>query len=144
MLAFALTALGYAAAGIAALPLAIPPGYATPLYPAAGIALASVLIFGRRMLPAVALGAFGLDLWLGMRGRGLGGSALPLALATGLGAALQALAGAALVRRHLPQPLSLSEPRDIAKFLAVAIVSCPIGPGIAGAALLLAQVVPAS
>ena len=38
-------------------PLAIPPGYASPLYPAAGVALAFVLIYGWRMLPAVALAA---------------------------------------------------------------------------------------
>ena len=51
------TALAYALAGVLSLLLAIPPGYASPLYPAAGIALASVLVFGRRMLPAVWLGA---------------------------------------------------------------------------------------
>ena len=139
--AFALTALGYAVAGIAALPLAIPPGYAAPLYPAAGVALASVLIFGRRMLAAIALGALCIGLWLGMQNHGLGGAALPVALAIALGAALQAFAGAALVRRHVQQPLSLAEPRDIAKFLAAAIASCPIGPCIANAALLLARAV---
>ncbi len=139
--AFALTALGYAVAGIAALPLAIPPGYAAPLYPAAGVALASVLIFGRRMLAAIALGALCIGLWLGMQNHGLGGAALPVALAIALGAALQAFAGAALVRRHVQQPLSLAEPRDIAKFLAAAIASCPIAPCITNAALLLAQAV---
>jgi len=56
--AFALTAIGYVLAGLAGLSLAIPPGYASPLYPAAGVAIASVLVFGRRMLPAVLLGAF--------------------------------------------------------------------------------------
>ena len=44
-----------------ALLLAIPPGYASPLYPAAGIALASVLVYGRRMLGGVALGAFAVN-----------------------------------------------------------------------------------
>ena len=53
----ALTALAYFATGLAALPLAIPPAFASPLYPAAGVALASVLVFGWRMLGGVALGA---------------------------------------------------------------------------------------
>ena len=57
-LPFALTLLAYAAAGGLSLLIAIPPGYASPLYPAAGIGLASVLVYGRRMLGAVALGAF--------------------------------------------------------------------------------------
>ena len=39
-LPFVLTWLAYAAAGWLALLMAIPPGYASPLYPAAGIALA--------------------------------------------------------------------------------------------------------
>ena len=40
MLALAGTAIAYAVVGWAALWLAIPPGYAAPLYPSAGIALA--------------------------------------------------------------------------------------------------------
>jgi PAS domain S-box-containing protein len=142
--AFALTVLGYAAAGIAALPLAIPPGYAAPLYPAAGVALASVLIFGRRMLPAIALGALAISLWLGLPGHGLDGPVLAMALATAFGATLQAFAGAALVRCYVPQPLSLSEPRDIARFLGTAVVSCPIGAGVANVGLLLLHAVSAA
>ena len=42
-----LTALGYFVAGELALQLAIPPGYASPLYPSAGLALAAVLEIGR-------------------------------------------------------------------------------------------------
>jgi len=53
----ALTALAYAVAGQLALWLAAPPAYAAPLYPAAGIALAAVLTYGRRALPGVFLGA---------------------------------------------------------------------------------------
>src|SRR5207237_751362 len=45
-------------AGQLALLIAIAPGYASPLSPAAGIGLASVLVYGRGMLGAVALGAF--------------------------------------------------------------------------------------
>ena len=47
----ALLALGYLVLGMAGLLLAIPPGYASPVFPAAGLALACVLRFGWRALP---------------------------------------------------------------------------------------------
>ncbi|MGZ5689697.1 MAG: hypothetical protein ACXWIQ_18405, partial [Caldimonas sp.] len=65
----ALTALTYFATGLAALKLAIPPGFASPLYPAAGIALASVLVFGWRMLAGVALGSLAVNI-VASAGRG--------------------------------------------------------------------------
>ena len=61
-----LTALAYAAAGGAALMLAGPPGYASPLYPSAGIALAAVLVYGARAVPGVWLGAFAVNAGLGL------------------------------------------------------------------------------
>jgi len=42
----ALTALAYFLTGQLALLLAIPPGYAAPIYPSAGLALAAVLVYG--------------------------------------------------------------------------------------------------
>ncbi|HWH84465.1 MAG TPA: CHASE domain-containing protein [Burkholderiaceae bacterium] len=140
--AFALAALAYALAGIAALPLAVPPGYATPLYPAAGIALAAVVMFGPRLLGAVALGALAVGLWIGLQHRAEAAAPV-LAGALALGATLQALAGAALVRRLVPQPMALSEPREIVRFLAAAVVSCAVSPIVTGVALLLAHAVPA-
>ena len=122
--AFALTAVCYALAGLAALPLAIPPGYASPLYPAAGVAIASVLVFGRRMLPAIALGAVCVNLSLPLQHRAFALSMLPLPIVIAFGASLQAFIGAELVKRHVQQPLSLSEPRDILTFLVVGMVSC--------------------
>ena len=57
LLPLALTALAYAVAGAIALVLGVPPSCASPLSPAAGIALASVLVYGWRMLGGVAVGA---------------------------------------------------------------------------------------
>ena len=142
MTAFVLTAVGYALAGVAALPLAIPPGYATPLYPAAGVALASVLIFGRRMLPAVALGSLCVNVSLALQHRAGGLAMLPVPLAIAVGATLQAFVGAALVKRYVHQPLTLSEPRDIAAFLVAAIVSGLINPCVANFALWRVGTVP--
>ena len=132
-LALAVTFAAYFVAGRLALWLAIPPGYASPLYPAAGIALASVLTFGWRMLPGVALGAFSVNAVLALQ-QGDATLATGVLLPAGLavGATLQAALGAWLVRRYASQPLTLSEPHDIAVFfglgaLAACLVSATVG-----------------
>ena len=131
------SALAYAAVGTLALLLAGPPGYASPLYPSAGIALAVVLRYGRAALPGVMLGAFAVNLGLGaLRGQsGLISLALPLLI--GAGATLQAGVGAALVRRFVSQPLVLNAPRDILRFGVLgAMVACCVSPSVATPALL--------
>ena len=89
------TALAYAAVGVAALLLAGPPGYASPLYPSAGIALAAVLVYGRRAVPGVWLGAFAVNVSLGLLHGQQGWALVKLPLLIGAGAALQAGVGAA-------------------------------------------------
>ncbi len=133
--AFALTALCYALAGVAALPLAIPPGYSAPLYPAAGIAFASVLIFGHRMLPAIAIGSLCVNLTLAIEHRAFGPTTLPVPFAIAIGATLQAFLGALLTKRFVQQPLTLSEPRDIAVFLCAGAVACLVNPIVGNLAL---------
>ena len=100
----------YLLIGLAFGALGLPPSHTSPLFPAAGLALAVVLMHGMPGLVGVSIGALALNLLLG-------GSADPL-LATALAAAavLQAAWGAHLVRRHVQQPLVLTEPRDIARF----------------------------
>ncbi len=142
--AFALTLLGYLMAGWSALTLAIPPSYASPLYPAAGVAVAGVLIGGWRVLPAVAMAAFSVNLSISPQHANLDMAARLLPLLIGLGAALQAGVGAALVRRHARQPLTLSEPRDLAVFLMASAASCGLSSGLANTALWLTHTVQTS
>ena len=142
---FGLTALVYFLAGLLGLQLSIPPGYASPLFPAAGIALVSVLLYGWRMAGAVAIGAYAVNLTLAAsRGTvGLTEFALPLAMAAG--AALQAMAGAWLVRRHVRQPLVLAEARDIGMFFALgAVAACTISASAAHGAMVALGMVPTS
>jgi PAS domain S-box-containing protein len=126
--ALVVTALAYGVTGWMALWLAIPPGYAAPLYPAAGIALASVLTFGWRMLPGVAIGAYAVNALLAYQnGPATLGTGLWLPAGIALGATLQAGLGAALVRRFASQPLTLSEPHDIAVFFGLgAVFACMV------------------
>ncbi len=134
---FVITAMAYAAVGIAALVLAGPPGYAAPLYPAAGIALAAVLTWGRAALPGVALGALLVSVFLGLRQPLADAWSLAgLAVVIALGAAAQAWLGAALVKRFTSQPLVLNSPRDIALVgLLGAAVACVVNASVATAAL---------
>ena len=131
------TAVAYALSGGLALLLAGPPAYASPLFPAAGVALAALLVYGRVALWGVLLGALVVNGSLTvLRGApGLPGMVLPLIIA--LGATLQALVSAALVRRHVSQPLVLDAPRDILRFaLLGAVLGCVASASVATLALL--------
>jgi PAS domain S-box-containing protein len=142
-LALLATALAYGVVGRLSLLLAIPPGYASPLYPPAGIALACVLVFGWRVVPGVALAAFCLNLLLTLKHWPNLATSVGLPAVFALGAALQALAGAALVRRFVRQPLTLSEPRDIAVFFGLgAFAACLVSTSLANAALAWTGTVP--
>jgi integral membrane sensor domain MASE1 len=94
-----LLALAYFAAARLTELLPVQPGYATPFWPSAGLALGGALLWGRRALAGVLLGAFVANLWRSydVAGadlfRSLPHSALaPLLVA--IGAALQAQANA--------------------------------------------------
>jgi len=133
------TALAYAAVGWIALMLAGPPGYASPLYPSAGIALAATLTWGAAALPGVWVGSFIVNLGLGaLRGQeGLSMVWLPAAIACG--AALQAGVGTLGVRRHAGVPVVLNSPRDIAVAgFYGAVLACAVSPSVATPALLAA------
>ena len=56
-------AAAYAVAGWLALWLAIPPGYATAIWPASGLALAGVLMSGSWVWPGIWLGSFLVNIW---------------------------------------------------------------------------------
>jgi hypothetical protein len=55
--------VGYIATGKLALLLAVPPGYASPIFPPAGIAIAAMPITGRATLVWTFLGSFLLNVW---------------------------------------------------------------------------------
>jgi len=132
------TALAYAVVGWLALLLAIPPGYASPLYPSAGIALAATLIYGRMALPGVALGSFLVNVVLSASRGQIDAAAVLLPAAIAGGAMLQCAAGAALIRRWVPQPLALAGPREIARSgLLGAVLACMVNPTLATLALRL-------
>ena len=99
-----LLALGYFAAAKASLLFAIPPGYATAIWPPSGIALAAVLLLGWRVWPGIWLGAALVNVtvetnWMA-------------AAVFATGNTLEALAGGALVRRTLGIPYRFGRGED--------------------------------
>jgi signal transduction histidine kinase len=81
----------YFAAAKVALLLAIPPGYATPVWPPAGIALAALMRGGLRVWPGIFLGAAGVNYTVQQ--------SLAAALAIGAGNTLAAVAAALIALR---------------------------------------------
>src|SRR5262245_22194097 len=59
-----LLAAAYALTGRLGQATAIPPGHITLIWPASGIALAALLIFGNRLWPGIWLGSFLVNNWV--------------------------------------------------------------------------------
>jgi len=117
-------------------------GYATPLQPATGIALAAALVYGRRVLPVVGIGALAAQaMTLFERGCSVEATAW-LATACAAITMLQAGLGAALVRRLVPGPLTLAEPIEVARFYAAGSLACVMGAALTTLVLRLSGLVP--
>jgi PAS domain S-box-containing protein len=140
----AAVAAAYYIVGRLGLLLAIPPGYATAVWPASGIALAGTLLFGYRVWPGILLGSFLINLQTSLDTSStasiLNTTALPASI--GLGASLQAVVGAFLIRRFTQYPTPLVGARDIIKFLLLGgPVSCLVNSTWGVTSLLLAGVI---
>jgi diguanylate cyclase (GGDEF)-like protein len=109
--------------------LAIPPGYATAVWPPSGIALAAMLLLGGRVWPGIWLGATLANLTVA--------SAPAMALIVGTGNTLEALAGAALIQGFMGIPRRFERGRDVVVFVAAAAASCTIAATIAVTALAI-------
>jgi PAS domain S-box-containing protein len=120
-------AAAYWAAAKLSLLLAIPPGYATAIWPASGIALAGLLMLGARAWPGV---------WLGSLAANLGVEAsLPVSLLIATGSSLQAAAAAAVVRRLMGVPYRFESADQVVKFVAASALCSMIAPTLALAPL---------
>ncbi|MBW8844671.1 MAG: CHASE domain-containing protein [Burkholderiales bacterium] len=111
--------------------MVLPPYQVAPIYPAAGWGLAVLLVLGLRYLPAVALGSFVVQATTMGEMGGVDGGVLGLSVGIGCGAALQAAAGALLMRRWCGRPLLLALPREVAGYLAAAALAGLVSPSCA-------------
>ncbi|MCQ4347459.1 PAS domain S-box protein [Pseudomonas stutzeri] len=129
----------YVLAGIAGILLTQSAGYASPIWPASGVAVATLLAWGWRCWPGIWLGSLLIDLWFEPSPLGV-----VLAALTAAGATLQALLGAWLVRRYrqgrdrLPRDWSLA-----ALLVCAGPLACLISASLGAAVLLVGGRIPA-
>ncbi|WP_373095806.1 CHASE domain-containing protein [Zhongshania sp.] len=126
-----LAAVLYLVAGKLALLLAIPPGYATAIWPAAGIALALLLIKGYHLWPGVLLGSFLVNVDVtGFQGQRWADfyPTLWLPFVISVGASVQAVVGVWLLRRFVTYPCELDTVRSVWCFI---FYVCGVGSMIA-------------
>ena len=139
--------LAYFVVGKLALMLAIPPGYATAVWPAAGIAVAGILLFGRGVWPGILIGSFLVNIGISFAASHPTAilSSLSLSIGLAVGATLQAIAGAYLIQRLVGFPKRLDRIQNILKMMVLGgPVSCVVGATISVTGLLLADVIPLS
>ena len=134
----------YLALGVLGMNLAIIPGYASPIFPAAGFAVAFLLWAGQRSWPAIFLGSLAMNLGIVLLHGNLGWRSAALAVGIATGATLQALAGRWWVVRGVKDAWqTLEDERTIVRCLALAgPLACLIAPSIAVPLLYWAQLVP--
>jgi Signal transduction histidine kinase len=103
---------------------------ASPVWPAAGIALGALLVFGYRVWPAIFIGAFFVNATTA------GNVATSLSIASGN--TLEALCGAWFVNRFAGGTTVFDRPQAVFKFALAAAVSTIIGPAVGVTSLALA------
>jgi len=135
-----LLAAAYFVTGRLGLLAAIPPGYATVVWPPSGIALAALLLYGPSLWPGVVLGSFAVNVATSFDASSGAASlrSVLIPLMIGGGAGLQALLGSLLVRRHVGSPLELLREQEVMKFFLLGgPLSCVINATTGVGTLLL-------
>ncbi len=130
----ALLAVTYFCVAKLSLLAAIPPGYATALWPPSGIALAALILLGPRVWPGVWLGAVLVNITVQ--------SSFIAALLMGTGNTLEALCGAALVRYCFSDLQEFKQAADVFLFLVVAAASAIVAASLAVVPLALIHELP--
>ena len=133
-------AVAYYLAAKLGLLLAIPPGYATAVWPAAGIALAGVLL-RHAAWPGVVAGSFLANLPTAIAADASLTRSCLVAVSIGFGAAAQGMLGSLLIRRFVGSPNPLAAPRAVGLFYFLGgPVSCLFNSTWGVATLLVAGV----
>ena len=137
----ALVALSYFVAGYIGSSLAVPPGYATIIWPASGLALCVLLAKGERLLPGIWLGSFSLNVMTGFDSSvnfDQSWKVLAVAGVIGIGASLQAFAGLWMARQFAGDFEISRFSRIFRALLLVVMAPCVIAPTFGVATLLVA------
>jgi len=136
-------ALSYALLGGFGLLLAVGPGYASPIFPAAGLSLVAILSFGGRALPGVWLGSFVMNVMVALLHGSLSPGAIALALLIASGSTTQAWVGSWLVKRWQTSDWrKLEREFDACIFLLLGgFLACLLSPAVGVTGLYAAGVI---
>ena len=115
--------------------MAIPPGYATALWPPSGIAVAALLLGGSRLWPAVWVGSFAANVSIE--------AAWLTAAVIATGSSVQSVAIAGLLRRQVGVPRRFESVRQVATFVVITALGAAIASTFALAPLALNARLPA-
>lgn len=134
----------YFASGRLGLFLAVPPGFATVIWPPSGIALGVLIIYGWRLWPGILLGSFLVNCYISTAyspETGLDFAKALVALAIAAGSSLQGLAGYALVKRFLGLPLNFDRLKQVMLlFIIAGPIACLVAATAGVSALYLGGV----
>ncbi len=136
-------AAGYTLTGIVGLSLAIPPGYATAVWPPSGIALAAILMWSPRVWPGVIAGSILVNLAVALTTSDAEYSfaSVPIAVAIAVGSTAQALVCAAALRRFVGVAHVFETGPATLTFAGIAAAACLIASTWGAATLGIAGVV---
>jgi integral membrane sensor domain MASE1 len=125
-------AVAYVLTGWLGLLVAIPPGYATAVWPSSGLALAAMLGWGRRCWPGVWVGSFAVNLWVAFTSPASGLTLACVGAAAGIavGSTLQAVLGAWLLRRWVNVDRLFERGTAILAFVAVEAGCCLVAASV--------------
>ena len=138
IIAYPLLTVAYAVSGKLGLMLAVTPGYASPIFPAAGIAVTAAMVGGRVTLPWIFLGSLLLNLSTGDQ---LAATRAVAATIIAAASTLQAAATGMILRGAIGYPAPLDNGRDITRFLLLSPIGCLISATLSLAGLAALGVV---
>ena len=131
-LVYLLLTVVYIVSGKLGLMLSLPPGYASPIFPPAGIAVAAALIGGRKTWPWIFIGSMLLNIWVGYAtSHQISSMGFMAAIAIASASTLQASIGGWILRRAIGYPAAFDHASEILRFLLLAPVLCLIGSTLA-------------
>lgn len=143
--AIVLVAALFSGSGLLVTMVAIPGPFIVPIYVPAGIALAAILLLGRRVWPGIWLGEFFMATWSIREAQAdvSMGVFLVSGMAIATGATLQALLGAWFIRRFTGTWYPFTRVAHVAVFAGLAgFVSCLINGTIGPTTLAIAGIIP--
>ncbi len=140
-----MTALVYWLLGVVGLSLAIAPGYISPIFPAAGFALAMTVFSKGKAWPGIWLGSLFLNLWVAWTHGGTTTAVGLAALGIATGSACQAMVAYWLLKRHALSCRHLETTGDVIRSLFWGgPVACVISASVGTFSLIAMSLIPAS